>query len=43
MSVLVGQKDLDDVLTNQQRDEKQADRSYEEAVSEKTKGEGIRA
>jgi len=38
----LGQKNLDDLLTNQQHEEeKQADRTYEEAVGEKTKREGV--
>jgi hypothetical protein len=41
MSVL-GQKDLDDLLTNQQHEEeKQAERAYEEAVGEKTERVGV--
>jgi hypothetical protein len=35
----LGQKDLEDLLTNQQhKEEKQAERAYEEAAGEKTEG-----
>jgi hypothetical protein len=38
----LGQKDLEDLLTNQQHEEeKQAERAYEEAVGEKTKGKSV--
>lgn len=38
----MGQKNLDDLLTNQQHgEEKLAERAYEEAVGEKTKREGV--
>ena len=39
---VLAQKDLDYLLTNQRHEEeKQAERTYEEAVGEKTKREGV--
>ena len=39
---VLGQKDLEDLLTNQQhKEEKQAERACEEAVGEKVKGKSV--